>query len=305
MRDWWGALACFAIGLGVKEDLMTLPALLILHDLLLRREENWRATVAGIVRRLAPFIALLLVVLLAQWSVQRLTYMVGGGNYAPKFIPGNYAKMTVAQINPWWRQAPAKYLDLALYALVLTGLVRGDRRLRYFLLWIFVTYLPFALLDWGHEDRFFLIPSFGLGGLFGLAVERLLAHGRRRSVVLAALAVIALGFAGINRGPLTAWYTTEAWRTASFVKTVRKATRPGQHFQLVYDPVTNPETKFIDPTFVLPIEFGDGRHADRLPAPACDEKLVRLAWHGGGFRVMQPAAGKPDADVPGKSFPLR
>lgn len=299
MRDWWCAFACYAIGLAVKEDLVTLPVLLVLYDVLMRREQSWPVTLTGIVRRLTPFFALLVILLGAQWSVQRATYFVAENNYAPAYIPGNYAKMLVAQVHPWWKQAPIKYLDLALYALALAGLVRGGRRLRFFIGWLFVSYVPYALLAWGHEDRFFLIPSFGLAGVFGIWVERQVTAQRRQRVLLAGLAVAALAFIGINRGPLTEWYTTEAGRAASFVKIVRKATRPGQQFQLINEPAL----KFVFPDFIVPVEFPDGRVCRKVESAAADPRQLQVFWRENGFDLLSPGmtVGQSPKSPPGAS----
>ncbi len=297
-RDYLLAWVTFALSLFIKEDSVTLPAMLLVYELL-TRDGAWLPYLRAVVRRQWPFWLFLLLFLGAEWSVQRLTYFVAGDNYGVQYAYHNYQKTMLGLLHPWWREINLKYLDLLMPLLALACLVFGGRRARFFAVWMYVTYAPFALLAWGHETRFPLIPSFGLAGLAGLGIEWLLAFRwpgyKPRQVVAILLTGFALvAYAGINAGSLPRWYVNEAHKTASFVDAMR--TLRQLHGASPVYLLDNDYAKFIIPDFICPVEFPA---ADDLRCEKVRELPVRdcywLHWYGdapGQYEILARAAGQ-------------
>jgi len=203
--DYLLAFTAFTMGLFVKESMVTLPLMLVVYEIL-----NWDGKLKRPVRRLLPFFVLVGFFLMAQMAVQQATYFSTENNYNFGYAYHNYAKSMMGLYNPFWRQINTKYFDLIPHIIAVAVLGFGGRRSRFFALWMYITYLPFALIAWGHETRFLLIPSFGFAGLIGLVFQRFWLTRWRPVLYVVVLLFIVVSWYGINLSELPSWYVTEA-----------------------------------------------------------------------------------------------
>lgn len=277
----------FAVGLFVNEGLVTLPLLFLAYDLTLVRREHLLPHLGTLARRHFPFFLLLLVFLGAEWSVQRGTYMMAEGNYALSWAQGNYGKSMLGLIHPFWREGNVKYLDLLPHFGAILAVIWGGHRLRFFALWIYVAYLPYALLSWGHESRYLLIPSFGLGGLVGILVEKVWGDRTRKLVIATGIAFFVISHIGVNYSRLPEWFVTEANKTRRFIATLRSLPAVPVTIDLIDEP--HEELKFIIPDFICPVEFPHGVNCSKVSRAEHDPRRSSVTYDRGEFTLHPPA----------------
>jgi hypothetical protein len=121
--------------------------------------------------RYAPFIVLLAAFLAIAYVVNSRSYLVTDGHYRFGWhaVPHMFHYIVALSV---WKRATMSYVVIAV--LVAAAVVRGDARLRFFVLWIAATLAPASFFTWGIESRYLYLPAAG----FALVLADLTIKGR-------------------------------------------------------------------------------------------------------------------------------
>jgi hypothetical protein len=110
------------------------------------------------VARYVPFAAMLIGYLLIAYAVNSRSYLVQEGHYRFGWhvVPNMFRYIVALSV---WTRALTSYVVIA--AVMAALVVRAGPRLRFSVLWIFVTLAPASLFTWGIESRYLYLPAAG------------------------------------------------------------------------------------------------------------------------------------------------
>lgn len=191
------ALVAFAACLLTHESSATLlPMMLALEAMLLLQAGSPFKEMLNPARaaRYVPFGLLLAGYLAIAYVVNTRSYLVREGHYRFGWhaVPNMFRYLVALSV---WKRAWTSY---AVIAAVLGALViRGGPRLRFAVLWIFVTLAPASFFTWGIESRYLYLPAAGFAMVLAdvsLGLHALLSRSfsGRVARVAAAIVVAAL-----------------------------------------------------------------------------------------------------------------
>lgn len=222
------SLICFALALASKETSISLPILLLAWCLIGFRSSQKR-TIHGIAM-LTPFFLLLAMYLIYEISFQSSGHYLQGGLYGvgPHMLTNWKYFSNLVMPNPTsppvqsyllrafppWVLTAAQYMTwIARAVLLLLATIlfwKGPNRIRLWIAWAIITYLPFLGFTEGFAgpNRYFYLPAVGFSAL--LAEGLLWAYGYlRRHLNLrtakAILVVAVLVIWGYNLVPIRVW----------------------------------------------------------------------------------------------------
>lgn len=191
------ALVAFASCLLTHESSATLlPMMLALEAMLLQQKGAPFTDMMkpGRIARYAPFGLLLVGYLAIAYVVNSRSYLVQEGHYrfGRHAVPNMFRYLVALSV---WKRAWTSYVVIA--AVLAAVVARGGPRLRFAVLWIFVTLAPASFFTWGIESRYLYLPAAGLAMVLAdvsLGFHALLSRSisRRAARVAAALVVAGL-----------------------------------------------------------------------------------------------------------------
>jgi hypothetical protein len=193
---------------------VTLMPLLVAVEIAAIHEGTLRERIAAVSRhaaRFLPFVLLLIGYLAIEYIVNSRSYLVREGHYSF----GWHAIPNVLNYIVWLYVGKRIVLSyLLIVAATALMLVKGSWRLRFFVLWIFVTLTPVSFFTWGNASRYLYVPAAGFAML--LAELLLAAHAwatlRWRSKPLVHAVTIAVAIAVTVRFALFANDGADAFR---------------------------------------------------------------------------------------------
>lgn len=201
-RFYAASIAAFAACLLTHESSATLLPMMIALEATLgseRRLQAARETASDRAARYAPFAVLLIGYLALEYVVNSRSYLIQEGHYA-------FGWHAVPHVLEYIVSLYVGQRTVMTYVLIgiVTGLLvwRGTPRMRFLVLWIFLTLAPVAFFTWGNASRYAYLPAAG----FALLLAEILA---------ACESVVA------------AWWTPHAARAATLVLASAIAVRYG------------------------------------------------------------------------------
>lgn len=179
-----GAIACFLLSIGSKETAVTLPIILLLWDVLIRRLRGAQLSTA-IVFRHSPFWGILLLAVVWAWNHPRYTALAEFSFTIRPFWDHLLSEVhamayAIALLFTPWNQnfdhdlpafhSPTQWplpLDLLLLSAVAAGIFFSARRLplvAFGLSWFFIQLLPTSLIPRNDllSERNLYLPAVGL-----------------------------------------------------------------------------------------------------------------------------------------------
>lgn len=220
-----GSFVVFVTCLGTHESSVTVLPMMIALDALLA----WpaRADVTGWLRvrerRYAVFAVMLTLYLGLAYVVNSRSYIVRDGYYTVGWHMventfSYFAGMYIGRRRLLWHLGVALVLALLAW--------RGTPRVRFLIVWMFVTLAPVSLFTWGTASRYLYVPAAAFALLLAdrilTGARRLLVSGVPQRVVATAgvlvVAVLVGRFAIFARGGVTDF---------------RRLARPYEHFTAV------------------------------------------------------------------------
>jgi len=229
-----GAVACFLLSIGSKETAVTLPIILLLWDVLIRRLRGAQLSTAIVFRHL-PFWGILLLAVVWAWSHPRYTALAEFSFTIRPFWDHLLSEVHAAAyalrlfFTPWYQNfdhdlpvfhSPTQWplpLDLLLLTAVAAGIFFSARRLplvAFGLSWFFIQLLPTSLIPRNDllSERNLYLPAIGLllaiVALGSYAIQRLMTSMRPPSLApsagtaVATVVVVILCFFTIQRNLL-------------------------------------------------------------------------------------------------------
>ena len=200
------SVAAFALALLTHESSVVFFPLLVLTDwavddpgselvegrrsLIPRSRGEWAAAL----RTFGPYLAVLGLYAIPELTVTRQSYMVSESHYRPGF----HAVRNALDYIVWLYVGKRNLLSyVAIVAALGLILVRGTRRARFAVCWIFVALLPFVFFTWGNTSRYLYLPGMGFAILLAEGVawlDRFMARwlGARWRLVVTSLVVAAV-----------------------------------------------------------------------------------------------------------------
>lgn len=193
--------------------------------------------------RYAPFAVLLAGYLALAYVVNTRSYLVQEGHYAF----GLHAIPNVLDYIVWLYVGRRRVIDYVLMVAVLAAvLVWGSPRMRFAVLWMFVTLAPASFFTWGNAARYLYLPAAGFAMLVadlvlaaGQVARRRVSAPAARVVTIALVTVLAARF-GVFAKKAADSFPARAAPYERFVAELRRA-----------NPKAAPgSTVFIDPRAV-------------------------------------------------------
>lgn len=167
------SLACYAAALLTHEAGVALLPLLVLIDWMsgarLERDAG-PATVRSRSVRFLPHILLTAAYLLISYAVNRSNYVITGGHYRLGWhvldnLMGYLVALYVGRSALWSR--------ILTMLILIVAMVWGSRPLRFGLIWMLLTLLPYCFSTWGLTDRYLYLPGVGFALALGSVVPDL------------------------------------------------------------------------------------------------------------------------------------
>jgi hypothetical protein len=199
-RLWAYALAMgtFVVCLLTHESAATLLPMMIALEILLTlqdRDERGRIRPAAWLVRYAPFALLLVLVLIPVYVVNSRNYVVREGYYA--FGPHAFSN-AIHYVVALYVGKRTLIDYLLIVGAIAAVMLRGTLRMRFSVVWMFVTMLPVLFFTWGIASRYTYLPAVGFSLLLAdvlIASERLTARWVPSRAVRTVTAVVAVALA--------------------------------------------------------------------------------------------------------------
>lgn len=267
--DYVGALLAFAACLLTHESSATLLAMMASLEALLLVQSGSRLTAflrPGRLARYLPFALLLIGYLAIAYVVNSRSYLVQEGHYRFGWhaVPNAFRYIVALVV---WKQAPGSYIVIA--GVMAALVARGGARLRFAVLWMFVTLAPASFFTWGIESRYLYLPAAGFAMV--LADLMLGLHALTMRVLPSRLARVAIAVVIVG---LSARFAVFAHKSAS---AFREHTQPYERLAAAAR-ATNPSPE-RDGVVTL-----DRATADLVPALYL-EPAVQTVYCRGDIRV--------------------
>jgi Dolichyl-phosphate-mannose-protein mannosyltransferase len=159
------SLTAFAACLLTHESSAILLPMMIALEVTAGVPRVWRAWL-----RYVPFALLLAGSLAIAVVVNSRSYLIRDSHYAFGWHAVPHALQYVVSLYVGRSIVPSYYLVAAVMALLLWF---GTPRVRFFVIWIFVTLAPVSFFTWGNESRYLYVPAAG----FAMLIADLLQQG--------------------------------------------------------------------------------------------------------------------------------
>jgi hypothetical protein len=169
-----GALASFVACLLTHESAATLLPMMIVLEMTVPGQGDFRQRVAAVIShaaRYVPFVVFLIGFLVVAYVVNSRHYVVREGYYAFGWHAITNVFDSIVMIYVGERELPS-YVAIAIIAVLL--LWRGGPRVRFLVIWIVVTLLPFVFFTWGTASRYLYLPAAG----FAMLISTMILHIR-------------------------------------------------------------------------------------------------------------------------------
>jgi hypothetical protein len=198
LANYIGALVPFVACLLTHESAATLLPMMIALEMTLSARGNLRQRAAAVISngaRYVPFGFFLIGFLVVAYVVNSRHYVVREGYYAFGSHAVTNVLDSIVGIYVGEREVPS-YIAISVIAALL--LWRGGPRVRFLVVWIFVTLLPFAFFTWGTASRYLYLPAAG----FAMLLAVMILHVRtitekwlspRAGAVVAGVLALAIG----------------------------------------------------------------------------------------------------------------
>jgi hypothetical protein len=268
-RAWYGAtLVAFAACLLTHESSATLLPIVMALEVALIFERSPRQAMHGLSRRFikyAPFAVMLAASLAIAWIVNSRSYLVREGHYSFGWhaVPHMFQYVVSLYIG---KRTLLTYVAIA--AVVLAILLRGNAQQRFLVIWLIVALAPASFFTWGNASRYLYLAA----APFAL----LLADFIRAAGELAARRVpprtVAMG-AALLVAALTIRFAVFARKSAA---DFRKRTLP---YERLID-----STRASNPQAGGPVIYVDRADAARVPAMYV-QPAIRTAYCTAGISV--------------------
>lgn len=206
IKVYFACLLCFILALFSKESAITLLGLLFFYEFFIFRQSNGGPPKS--LPKYIPFVLIAFFYLAIQYTVGQRSYLIKEGSYrlGTHFVPNllNYIGTLLIPMDMYESDRIRLIRNVLVTVFVLsTGylLVRGKERVngaKFFVVWLYLTLLPFWFFAWENVSRYTYIPAIGFSSLLGMFIaashERIKANSLRLlriGTVLAVMFIIA------------------------------------------------------------------------------------------------------------------
>jgi len=214
IKVYFACLLCFILALLSNEFAITAVAILFVYEFLLFRPAKARFLKS--LSKYIPFVLITLSYLVIQYTVEQRSYLIKEGHYrlGMHFVPNllNYIGTLLIPMGLYESDHIQLIRKVLVIVFVLSTsylMVRGKERVngaRFFIAWLYLTFLPFCFFTWENVSRYTYIPAIGFSTLLGMFIatsyKRIKANSLRLLQIGTVLAVMLI----------IAWYL--AWSIA-------------------------------------------------------------------------------------------
>jgi hypothetical protein len=189
------SIVAFFMALITHESSVVLLPLLLIADLAFATPAGDAARpsrdLGSIIRRYAPYLALVALYLILDLSVNRRSYLVEEGHYRVGVHAIGNLLAYVITLYVGERNLPSYIAVTAVIALLLA---RGTPRVRFATAWLLLSILPFSFFTWSNTSRYAYMPAVGMALLLADAltwVDARLARAVNTRARVATVSVLA------------------------------------------------------------------------------------------------------------------